>query len=212
MRTLVAILATIFGLMLLYAIAWIAWQQLTYEDVEQMKATVEHHHDVLKESNQKATLKVEKVRASGFPFAVRVALIHPSIAMIAGDETYVVSFSKLEWSKVNDTTYRLVNLPKELEALYAKSGAAPEKYKVTWNETPEIYLQAVDEKSPLTKFGVKLPRQLTLTAELNGRTRQIGFNNPILLPQPIYQEIPADASRPLALFVGMLREALVYSK
>ncbi len=54
-------------------------------------------------------------------------------------------------------------------------------------------------------------RTLILTVSLNGATKQIGFTF-TSLAIPVFMPIPKDATGPLEIFVGMLREAMVYRK
>lgn len=211
--------------------AWFGvWSLLVAPDVSRVQASVDYHYQAMKSANRTVTFKAESVESAGFPFAFRVRVIRPTLSQIDGDTTYAISFDQIELQRVNkeEGRYR-VRAPATFEALYAENGKAPENYTIVVNEMPAILLRALGSSgecptipglkkcdavradAPLKSFAVQLPSYLQLDASLNGKTKQIGFK---LMPVnvPLFAEIPADGSRPLQLFVGMLREALVFKE
>mgnify|MGYP000113646226 CR=1 FL=1 len=116
-------------------------------------------------------------------------------------------------------------LPATVQARYVKDGAQ-EHYRVTMNTIPQLALSAADATAlcgpvvgqrcvdvatdaPIISFAVGLPNSITLHMELGDAARDATFQLPPITV-PIFQPIPTDISRPLELFVGVLREALVF--
>jgi hypothetical protein len=147
--------------------------------------------------------------------------------MVDGNETFAVSipFMTLESVDASQGTYR-VNLPSSVQALYAKNGQAPEHYVVTASEMLEVALSAADAgkpcgftfgtpcpdvavDAPLISYQVTMPKTLTLHMQLGDEAKDASFG-PFLILGPVNRAIPQDMSEPLQLFVGILREALVY--
>lgn len=179
------------------------WKSMMSDDVALVEAAVKHHYETIKAATPTATFKVDGIYATGFPFKFRVAVHRPTLTQIWGGESYAVSFEKIELEKTNDR-YRVI-VPAQLDTMYAKDGNAPERFHITLNEVPALLLRG-KENGPLTEFAPQLPRKLVLDVELNGQTKQIGFDF-MPLNIPVFMPIPADVSRPLQIFVGMLREA-----
>lgn len=218
---------------------YLLWSQLMAGDVARVKASIDYHYQRIKTAERYVTLKADDVYATGFPFGFRVAVARPTLSQVWGRESYAVSFKKIELESMggDDARYRVIT-PATFDALYAEEGKAPEKYRVALNKVPGLQLAAQipsplggglgwgrnkamphPDNAPLPAsplqgeelkyFAVQLPRNLVLEVSLNGKTQQIGFNfMPINLP--IFQTIPDRMSGPLTLFVGMLREALVF--
>ncbi len=186
---------------------FITWRSMMAADVATIQASIKHRYDTIKAVSPHTTFKADDVYATGFPFSFRVAVHRPTLTQIWGGETYAISFEKLELARANDSRFKVL-LPQTFDSMYAKDGAAPEQYRVSLNEVPQAWLEGTNVA--LTKYGVLLPRKLVLDVSLNGQTKKIGFDFPLALP--VSAEIPLDASRPLQLFVGMLREAMVFSK
>lgn len=215
---------------LLATAAWFfTWRSLMADDVAQVRASIDHHYQAIKAQNATTTLKADEVYATGFPFGFRVAVARPTLTQVWGRDTYAISLDRVELENVNTAEGRYrVTLPAKFDAMYATSGQAPERYRITLNEVLAVLLRAQADSQrcpnfpgsrpcaataptdPLISFAAQLPARLVLDATLNGNTKQIGFNlTPIAVP--IFITIPADADQPLQRFVGMLREALVYS-
>lgn len=208
---------------------FVVWKSLMAPQVAQVKASIDHHYRAIKAQTPTATLKADAVYATGFPFGFRVAVERPTLTQIWGRESYAVSLPRVELSRVDagQGRYR-VALPATFDAMYAENGKAPEKYIVTLHAVPTVLLRAqgdsracpnlpgaqacapVDEDAPLISYAAQLPAQLVLDVALNGQRKQIGFVLPSL-GVPVFFAIPATAAQPLQLFVGMLREAMVFS-
>lgn len=219
------LLAAAFALIL----AWFGiWSLLMADDVARVKASIDHHYQQLRSVNRTMSLVADSVAASGFPFAFEITVKRATLSMVDGDETFAISIPALTM-KATDSgqgTYR-VTLPETIEALYAKNGQAPEQYRVTMNTTPKLNLSAADASkpcgplmgracadvaadAPLVSFALGLPSSITLHMQLDDKTRDARFELPVI-DVPMYQPIPRDMSRPLQLFVGVLREALVFN-
>jgi hypothetical protein len=213
---------------LLVAGWYFLWTQMMTADVARVKASIDHHYQRIKTAERYVTLKADDVYATGFPFGFRVAVARPTLSQVWGTQSYAVSFEKIELESTggDDGRYRVI-APSTFDAMYAEDGKAPEKYRVSVNAMPGLLLRAggnsrecpnlpgakrcepVAEDAPLNAYAVQLPSNLVLDVSLYGRTQKIGFNfMPINLP--IFQTIPDRMSGPLTLFVGMLREALVF--
>lgn len=213
---------------LLVAGWYLIWSHLMAGDVARVKASIDHHYQRIKTAERYVTLKADEVYATGFPFGFRVAVARPTLSQVWGTQSYAISFDHIELEKVGDDDgrYRVI-APSSFDAMYAEEGKAPEKYRVSVNAMPGLLLRAagssrecpnlpgtkrcepVADDAPLNAYAVQLPSNLVLEVSLNGKTQKIGFNfMPINLP--IFQTIPDRMSGPLTIFVGMLREALVF--
>lgn len=198
-----------FIVVLLVSGGWfIAWRSMMADDVALVEANVKHHSRAIKAATPSAAFKVDGIAATGFPFKFRVVVHRPTLTQIWDGESYAVSFEKVELEKSGDR-YRVI-APAQMDAMYAKTGNAPERYRITLSEVPALLLKAKEGQEPFTEFAAQLPRKLVLDATLNGTTKQIGFDF-MPLNIPVFMLIPSDATRPLQIFVGMLREAMVYS-
>lgn len=224
-RTLLLAIATIaLTLGTYYAI----WYHGLSDDVARVEATLAHHNAEFRKQNRWVTLKADSVGRTGFPFAARVLVKRPTLTFVRGDETYGVS---LPWAMLTERdaasgTYEVTYTP-TAEALYAKSGQAPEEYAVTPDHAPVLLMRAqgdsrecspflgaqrcpeVGAEAPLITFAVQLPESITLTMALNGKEKKANFK---LIPVniPLYQRIPAEMDRPVEMLVLILREALIH--
>lgn len=221
--------AAIVAAALLLVAGWYGvWNSMLSADVARVKASIDHHYRAIKEKHPHVTLKADDVYATGFPFGFRIAVDRPTLTQIAGRESFAISIPRVELEKVSDAEgrYRL-HAPATFDAMYATEGQAPELYSITVNEVPAMLLRAqadsracsplpgaqrcapVAADAPLITFATQLPKSLVLDVSLNGKSQKIGFSFlPISIP--VFMTIPADMNGPLQLFVGMLREAMVY--
>jgi hypothetical protein len=218
------------ALLIAFALWYGAWRALMAPQVAQVKASIAHHDAAIRAINRSASLRADGVSPAGFPFGFRVRVARPTLAEIWSKVSYAVSFESVELERVNtkEGRYRLI-LPDTVEAIYAEDGKAPERYVVKASTVPAVLLRATESSSrcpnipgvkpcppaadgaPLISFAVSLPSQLTLDASMSGQTKQIGFTF-IAMEIPVFHAIPSNLSRPLQLFVGMLREALVFKR
>lgn len=218
------------GIAGLLIVAWfIAWHSLMAADVARVKASIAYHDTAIKALQPHVTLKADDVQATGFPFGFRILVIRPILSQITGNESFAISLPSVELQKVDtpEGRYRVL-APDTFEAMYAEQGAAPEQYQIRVSPVPAVLLRAqgnsqrcsplpgaqhcpaVAEDAPLISFAAQLPESLMLDVTLNDKTKHIGFHfTPVNVP--IFMTIPADMDRPLQLFVGMLREAMVYN-
>jgi len=224
-------LLTIFALLLILTTAYYGvWRTMLADDVARIEATIAYHNTEFRKANRWVTLKADSVTASGFPFRARVMVKRPTMTFVWGEETYGVSlpWAELSLSDAASGTYAVTYSP-TVEAVYAKSGQGPEEYIVTPRETLAVLLRAqgdsrqcsgfpgaarcaeVPADAPLISYAVQLPSSLTITMELNGKAKDASFKM-IALNMPIYQKIPAEMDHAVHLFVGVLREALVFQK
>lgn len=221
---------TVAILMALLAAYYGFWRYQLADDVARVEVTIAHHNSEFRKHNRWVTLKSDGVRPVGFPFAARVRVDRPTITFVWGKETYGISlpWAELQLRDAASGTYALTYAP-SFEAVYAQSGAAPEEYGVTPTPTLNILLRAqgdsracppmpstvrcaeVAAEAPLITYAVELPSQLTLRMALGDKTRDAAFTL-MPLPVPIYRHFPVEVDRPVELFVGMLREALVFRK
>lgn len=203
------------------------WSLMMAPDVARVKASMDHHYQQLRTHSRAMSLEADSVTASGFPFAFNVRVNRATLSMVDGDETFAISIPSLTMTSSDSSqgTYR-VHLPNTVEGLYAKNGQAPEHYLVTADSLPKLNLSAADankpcgplqgkvcvdvaKAAPLISYAVGLPGAITLHMQLGSESRDATFNLPTI-NVPIYQPIPMDMSRELQLFVGVLREALVF--
>lgn len=187
---------------------YFTWNNMMADDVAQVKSSIAHHAQAIRAVNRTAVFKADAVYASGFPFRFRVAVHRPTLSQVWGAESYAISFEKIELRRRDDTRFD-IEAPKEFDAMYAVEGSAPEQYRVALNEVPQLWVGA-ESQGPFTQYGFLLPKKLVLDVTLNSTTKQIGFD--FMMPMPMKATIPADVSRPLQIFVGMLREAMVFQK
>ncbi len=224
MRSFFKILGIFFALIVL----WLAvWMLMMRGDVARVEASLKHHNEAFRTANTYVNLKYDDVHATGFPFRFQVAVVRPTLSMVDGDESFSVSFAKvlLTPTDAGQGRYR-VDLPPEVEALYGKNGAVPEHYFVSADVVPQLSLSSADSKkpcgpmvgktceavaadAPLISYAVGFPPSITLTMTLNGESRAASFKLPSV-PVPVFQPIPSQVAGSLQLFVGVLREALVY--
>ena len=217
-----AIIALVLG------VAWYGiWNWQMAGDVARVKASIAYQYKHLREYDQKTSFEYDDVFATGFPFRYGIGIKRPTLSMVDGDETFAVSIPLVTLELVDSAEgkYR-VNLPASVQALYAKNGQAPEHYVVTPDAMPEIYLSAADagkpcgvrvgapcpevaKDAPLISYEVAMPKSLTLHMQLGDDAKDANFG-PFLLSAPVDRAIPQDMSGPLQLFVGILREALVF--
>jgi len=119
-----------------------------------------------------------------------------------------------------------VHLPADAVA-YFKDASHDERYKVRVKDIPSLLLRAqlnsmkcpnilgaepcadVAEDAPFISYAASLPSTLHLEVSLNGKTETIEFLFHSL-NIPVFATIPDTAGKHLQLFVGMLREALVF--
>jgi len=224
MRHILKIIGIIFAITLL----WLAvWMGIMRADVAQVKASILHHNEAFRTANPYVNFKADDVHATGFPFAFQVAMVRPTLSMVDGDESFSLSFARvlLTLTDAGQGRYR-VELPREVEALYGKNGAAPEHYVVVADVVPQLALSAADSKkpcgpmvgkacvdvaadAPIISYAVGFPPSINLTMTLNGENRVANFPLPPI-PVPVFQPIPSQVAGGLQLFVGVLREALVF--
>jgi len=193
-----------------------------------VKASIAFHYQQMRTANRNASLEADLVEASGFPFSFNIRVNRATLSMVEGDETFGISIPSLTMrvSSSGQGIYR-VDLPNTVEALYAKNGSAPEHYVVMADALPKLNLSAVAASNacgpltgkacedvavnaPLISYALGLPEAITLRMQLGEKTRDARFELPAITV-PVYQPIPADMSRALQLFVGVLREALVFN-
>jgi hypothetical protein len=207
---------------------YVAWRAMLSADVARVKTSIAFQDQRFKTVNRFITFKANAVQPSGFPFHFRVVVKRPTLTMISGQETYAVSVDEISLTPVDSGQGRYrVSAPATVDALYAVSGGALENYRVTLSSVPALLLRAqgdsrecmdmpgsascadVAADAPLISFAVQMPASLTLHATLNSDSRDIGFTfTPLNIP--LFATIPANIDGPLQIFVGMLREALVY--
>ncbi|OYW13616.1 MAG: hypothetical protein B7X02_01765 [Rhodospirillales bacterium 12-54-5] len=216
------------ALFLLIALWYGAWRWMVAGDVARVKATITYHNTRIKEINRATEIRTNGVVASGFPLHFRVRVEQPTLSYIWNDETYTASFDWVELTPRDsaqgsyDVTYSNV-----IHALYSKSGSAPELYIAVPDQPIGVILRAQGDSqqcsgfpgavrcpdaapdAPLISIALKLPPTISLAMTLGTTTKTALFTMPAV-NIPIYQAIPADLQSPLELFVGVLREALIY--
>lgn len=218
-RSLFILLIAAIGIVLWYG----QWRASMAPHVKRIEATIAHYNERYKTTAYRATFKADAVYASGFPFARRVTVDHPNLAMVWGNETYAVEADYIILAIGDEGQGRYgISLPPTLHALYAEAGKVPESYSVSAAEAPSLWMRVQDvppqcgddacrarADAVLQQLGFQPHGAIVLTASLNGKSETIAF--PMMaLPKPVFMAIPADPSRPVSLFIGMLREALVF--
>jgi hypothetical protein len=221
-------LAIIVGLGLAALAAWYAtWYFSMAPQVKRIESSIAHHYQALRAGGAAMSLRADAIYAAGFPFDGHLVVENTTLSLVEGEETFAVSIPKLrlELADAGLGTYR-VQLPATVKALYAVNGQPPEHYTVSADTLPKLNLSAQDGKTrcgplsgqrcadvaadtPLISFALGLPRTITLRMTLGEESRDARFDM-IPIDVPVYQPIPGDLRRPLQLFVGVLREALVF--
>lgn len=191
---------------------YIAWRSSMGTHVARVEATITELNHRYKTPRYRATIEYGSIKPTGFPFSRRVTILSPRINMIEGRETYSIGLSSATLSLEDEGRYRL-NISSDAMAFYATEGKAPEHYSLTVSGMPGLWLRAGEGKgagAPLEQVGFQLTAQTTLKAQLGDETRDIGFRQ-MPFPKPMFIDIPRDIAYPVSIFVGMLREALVYN-
>ncbi len=216
------------GIALVLGSVWYGiWSWMMADDVERVKASIAYQYTHLREFNQQTSLEADDVFATGFPFRYAVGIKRLTLSTVNGGETCAVSvpFMTLEQTDSAQGNYR-VNLPASVEALYAKNGKAPEHYVATADTMPQVWVSGADaskacgmfvgvkctevaNNAPFISYAVKMPKLLTLHMQLGDAAQDASFDGPIV-SVPVNLPIPQDMGEPLELFVGILREALVF--
>lgn len=221
-------LLKIFGVIFAITALWLTvWMLMMRADVARVKASITHHNEAFRTANTYVNFKADDVYATGFPFRFQVVVARPTLSMVDGDESFSVSFARVLLTPTDAGQGRYhVELPREVEALYGKNGTAPEHYFVVADIVPQLSLSAADSKkpcgpmvgkacvdvaadAPIISYAVGFAPSITLSMTLNGETRAANFPLPPI-PVPVFQPIPSAVAGSLQLFVGVLREALVY--
>ena len=218
-------------LLTLATLAWFGyWYTSLSDDVARVRMSLHYHGEQFKSTNRYVTFKADGVGRSGFPFTSQVRIKRPTLSMVWGKETFAISLPELVLENVDarQARYR-VALPQTFDALYAIDGAAPEHYEITLNTVPKLLVRAQGNSTrcpdlpgmthcqvpaadtPFLSFAASLPALLQLNVALNGASKSIEFRN-TAIAVPVFYDVPNDASSALMLFVGMLREAMVYQK
>ena len=201
------------------------WTSDMKPHVERIEASIAHYNEQFKTSTYRATFKSDAVYASGFPFSHSVTIKHPNLAMVWGKETYAIeaAYITLAFEDANQGRYR-IELPRTIQALYAEAGKAPETYIVDVSDIPTLWIRvkdsvpicknhpgcAAEPEAILAEIGFQPNGDIVLGAQMNDRSEQIGFSM-MEMPKALFMPIPNDPSRAISLFVGMLREALVFN-
>jgi hypothetical protein len=213
---------------LLYAGWYGVWRMMMASDVARVAATISYQDKQFKAADRYVTLKAEHVGPAGFPFHFQVRVTRPELSQIFNKETYAVSFPEIILVPVDsdEGRYRVI-APTHFDALYAVDGQPPEQYHASVDAMPLVLLRAqgdsnqcsnfpgstpcpaVASDAPLITYAVQLPHTILLHMELNGESRDASFTL-IPLDVPIFRTIPANIDDPLELFVGVLRQALVF--
>lgn len=219
------------GILALLLAAWYGiWYFSMSADVKRIELTLKHHEQRIEELPSDINLQFENVHAVGFPLNSAVAIGSLTLELRTFHGEYMsarLDNVKLEKVNAGEGRYRVV-LPETLLANYTQNGKE-ERYRVYANEMPVVMLRAqadsrtcmsmpgtprcaeVGSDNPLITYAIQLPKYLLLTAqEASHGEEKIEFNFPVSTPMPFFTNIPAEAERPLSLFIGMLREALIF--
>jgi hypothetical protein len=219
----------IFAAAFLLTFTWYGiWLGLMATDVKRVQDSVDYHYHRIKSGSENVIFKVEKVKPTGFPFGFRVALSNAKLTQVWMGNTYGITADRIELKAVDSREGRYrVTLPDHFSALYTEEHKQPEQYSITLQSPPAILLRAqpssrqcpnlpgmkqcdpVGDDDPLVSLAAQLPAHFMFDASLNGKTERISFDlTPVNIP--VFITIPMEVARHLQLFVGMLREALVF--
>ena len=214
------------ALMLLTVAYYIVWRIMLADDVARVRASITYQNDQFRAHNRWVEFKADAIYGSGFPLHAYVHVVRPTITFVWNDETYGVSLPWADFhARAESSGTYAVTYPATGQALYAKSGAAPEQYDITPAPAPALLLRAqadsahcpnlpgpghcaaVATTDPLISFAAQIPSTLTLTVLTKQETKQIVFHPMMPMDVPVYQAIPAEMDKPVELFVNTLREA-----
>ena len=205
-----------------------AWRWMMSDDVARVRASIDYHNTAIKALDRNIILKADEVSASGFPFHFQVKVKRWTLSAIHTPRTFGVSLPEvtLEPTDSGQGRYRVL-LPATFDALYTEDGGVLENYKVTMSSVPQVAVRAqadsnqcsplpgqahckdVAVDAPIITYATEIPATITLHMELNGEAKDAAFQlTPVSIP--VFMNIPADVGGSLELFVGVLREALVY--
>lgn len=218
-------LKILIALIALVGLWFTAWYFMLSGDVARVKASIAYQDQRFKEHSRYVTLKAENVRRAGFPFALRVRIVHPTLTMIWQQETYGVEadWIDLESSSAGEGRYRF-SYPETLSAVYAKDGELPEQYFVSFTPKPAVLVRAagnsnqcamfpggkpcpdVAADAPLNAIAFSLGNPLLLHIARGKESRDVSFN-PVTVQVPVFIDIPGDINNSLELAIEILREA-----
>ena len=192
----------------------------------------------LKQTNPNMRVQWDDISLAGFPFAPSAIVQAPTLSMVYHGESYSVGFDALHFSPggiagvPREGVYIVAPKTHDMRAMFAQNGSAPEQYHIEWDSpvqlkllayNPEMKsqrcvpgqrcLSAPSQAYALSHMRVTLPASLLLLAGHNQVYKPIQFRFNDLQRAAVAQErpIPADMTHPLQLFVGMLREAHIFS-
>ena len=196
------------AVLIVIAVVYGFWYSMMSKRVMQIKTTIAHHNQQFKAVTPNMVLKADDVVAAGFPFHSHVEVTQLSLSMVEGDETYLV---RVPLVRVEETRKGVnVKMGADFEALYAKSGGAPEHYTAILSNAPGLVLTTPETAdTPYTRFKLFLPPTMIMGMTLNGEHAGATFTMPPQNPLMDYP-IPANVQRPLWMIVNIMREALVF--
>jgi hypothetical protein len=184
---------------------------------DEVLANIAHHQQRFNAGNNVSQLSIayESADVTGFPFAKSVRLYRPSVRLALGAEQFYIDSATMELTPQDEANKRYaVVISPDLSVGYKSGQAAQETYRVHIREAPKIWLQAregdADSSAMWAEYGVAfVSNKLILDVSNQAKSEQIGF--PTMATQmPLWGSIPSNVNYPVQMFVGMLREALVF--
>lgn len=198
----------------------VQWYLATSDAKAHVEMSLKHWQQQFKQTNRHFQIRWDGIEIRGAPFTHEVVLINPTFSMISGNVSYALGARELSLIESSAGNYALSFPDKAGRAAYAESGSMPEEYQFAWDNALTVQLFARDanhkisQQEPVSHIIALLPESLILTATLADKRQKISFNYREWQRVAIAQErpIPSDISGSLQIFVGMLREALVFQK
>lgn len=186
------------------------WYVESGKVVAQTEQSIVHWRKEFQARQPNIRIQYDDISRAGFPFSPAARIGQPTLSTVSGNESFAVGFETVTLVRIGAGSYR-VETPDSARAVYAVTGEAPEEYLIGWSVAPKLYVRTKTADAPFAEYGVQLPQSLLLIPTLNGASEKIAFNfSPLLTVRPIYAPIPQEVAYPLQIFVGMLREALVF--
>lgn len=196
---------------------YLKWSGGAEEHRKQILKNLEHYEQVFTTPTAKLSFDYAAAKLDGFPFAKRVKLYQPSVTVQVGKEYYYIAANSIVFIPQGENRNRYqLEVSHDMSSSYKADNIEQENYRLYISGMPKIWLQTERGRSAddliWNEFGTAFEtRTLVIDVSYGDKSEKIGFT-PIPTTAPIWSKIPSFTHYPIQLFVGMLREAMIYRK
>lgn len=191
---------------------YLRWSGGADEQKAWVLANISHFEQQFTSNTAKVQFQYDSIEVLGFPFSHYVRFYQPALNLRVGAEHFYIALNRMDMMPDGDEQQRYqLEISNEMTVGYKSTGNVQESYRLHVSGLPKLWLQAAEGPAPAhwSEYGVAFTGSLTLDVTNDQKSEKIGFN-PMATPIPIWRKIPAHIHYPAQLFVGMLREAMVY--